>query len=557
MHSVHVVAPLMTPQISFYIVAAALGANFYVIVRYVVCELVIPYSASVAHHTSVSATQKSSRFVAAFMASFSLPAGWQRADGAPIKFTNAELDMMTYDLYVITADENYFYRCADGGYVQTFAIPLGDGRGVKCLKVYADGRPLPGQTAKLDLERSMAVKAPAPPPGKRPPVVINLGQASSAAATPALPSGPRKLDSSKPPRIPAPWYEKARDGDYVVFMNREDNARCSELWGVETWVQAGKQAKTYWCFKKGERYDAEPEGADGRRIILVDLAPVYSAIPTATSASSAGAGAAKGGPTGGGSLLSGIRKPGSTAAAAAQPASTGGSLLSNIRKPGGGVGGTGTAQASSSYGTATAAAVAPSSPTTAAAVTTHLRPAGPKPSREASEPVSAPPSQPPSQRPSPTPVQQQQQEEQQQEQEEATLALPKGWMTAEDGEGGTFFWHAASESSLWKAWLAYKDPEHGMRFFDCVTWEESAGGQPAIEEGDESAAILNPDGSRYVADRATPSASPAAEATEAAEAGAGGVELPPGWAAVTDEETGETFYWKEETGETTWEVPTE
>jgi hypothetical protein len=152
---------------------------------------------------------------------------------------------------------------------------LDDGTGKKVLQVYADGTPLPGQIkAVIKAKRAPAffgAEAPAP---RAAPVRI-MAPAPAPAPAPAVVTTPAPNDgdlveSDRPaPRFPLPWYEKARDDDFVVFENRETGAKTSELWGEEPPLPGGGGGQTWWSFRRRERYDAAPRNSG--RVILVSI----------------------------------------------------------------------------------------------------------------------------------------------------------------------------------------------------------------------------------------------------------------------------------------------
>jgi len=446
------------------------------------------------------------------MSSLVLPPGWEKKGSNPGYFSHP-VHGTAYELFSSPAggedpETGWWWGCSAQAYVALADIPLDDGSGKKVLKVAPeDGAPLGGQARAaapvvVVAPRRPLGAAPAPAPARRaapapraaPEVVIPTGPAAPPAAAPndgAVVAGDRP-----PPRIPAPWYEKARDDDYVVFENRESGQKTSELWGEEPPLPGTPHGVSWYSFRRRERYDATPH-RDGRVILVSIPVPPPPRPPKWVG---------KGGAAGGGA--------GAKGAAPAPAAALTWKEKEAAKKA---------AEAEKKAADAARAAAKAA----AAAVPAAARP-----------------------------------------------ALPEGWTTGATDDGDAYFYREDTGVSVWALWLQTGAGE----WWNCATWERVAA-RPDVAPDDEAAAVVTPDGARVGAagapapapaddapapapaedESAAAAAAPEAASPEAdapAAAAGGGDDLAPGWAPMVDEDSGETFYYKAETGETTWEKPT-
>jgi hypothetical protein len=210
-----------------------------------------------------------------------LAPGWVTRGSGTVFYQNDALGATCYDLFVAAEgqglDSAYWWSCASQEYVEAAQVPLDDGTGKKMLKVMSDGTPFPGQIPEvIKAKRAPAFfgfgEVAAPGPASKPAPVRAAASAPAAAPvvmTPAPNDGNVVLGDRPAPRLPLPWYEKARDDDFVVFENRETGAKTSELWGEEPPLPGGGGGQTWWSFRRRERYDESPRYS--YRVVLVNI----------------------------------------------------------------------------------------------------------------------------------------------------------------------------------------------------------------------------------------------------------------------------------------------
>jgi hypothetical protein len=115
----------------------------------------------------------------------------------------------------------------------------------------------------------------------------------------------------------------------------------------------------------------------------------------------------------------------------------------------------------------------------------------------------------------------------------ASGTLPSGWLSHVDADGNQFFHHAATNTTQWSR------PTAASAAAAAVAAAEAAA--PAGVDREEAAAAA--------------AAAAAAEAAVEALHRESQSQLPPGWSAVVDARTGQTYYVNAATGETSWSVP--